>query len=227
MFKGIELPQYEDPLQKPAFIFYPALHPKPWFERGEFAWIREYEAETPGILAEYQAVIRELGPSYTDVPYVSKAAAHDPRWRDLAGSTDWSSLHLFQSGNPQGGLLERCQKTFAALKHLPLARGRNHAPEVFFSTLKPGATLPAHHGLSNAKLTIHLGLDVPPLCGIRVGDETRTWRERRCLIFDDSFEHAAWNHDSVPRLVLIADIWNPLLDPDRTGARGPGDRTPT
>lgn len=213
VFKGLSAPRYEDPLQRPEFIFYPKLQPKPWFERGEFPWIRAYEAEHANILAEYQNLLVEFGATGTETPYVSQAAARDPRWRDLAGSTDWSSVHLFQAGTPQPGVLERCQKTFAALKHLPLARGRNHAPEVFFSTLKPGTDLPPHHGLSNAKLTIHLGLDVPRQCGIRVGEETRTWREGRCLIFDDSFEHTAWNHDTVPRVVLIADIWNPLLTP--------------
>ncbi len=213
VFKGTAKPIYEDPLQRPEFICYPDLHPKPWFERGEFAWIRAYEAETEAILADFQAVLNEFGSQGAEVPYVSEAARADPRWRDLAGSSDWSSLHLYQSGTPQAGVIERCQHTFSTLKHLPLARGQGHAPEIFFSTLKPGTSLPAHHGLSNAKLTIHLGLEVPGQCGIRVGDETRSWREGRCLIFDDSFEHAAWNRDTRPRVVLIADIWNPALAP--------------
>lgn len=38
--------------------------------------------------------------------------------------------------------------------------------------------------------------------------------EGRCLVFDDSFEHEAWNDDpSATRIVLILDVWHPDLHP--------------
>jgi hypothetical protein len=30
-------------------------------------------------------------------------------------------------------------------------------------------------------------------------------------VFDDHFEHEAWNHTAEERIVLIADIWHPAL----------------
>jgi aspartyl/asparaginyl beta-hydroxylase (cupin superfamily) len=33
----------------------------------------------------------------------------------------------------------------------------------------------------------------------------------KALIFDDSIEHEAINDSDKPRVVLIFDIWNPLL----------------
>jgi hypothetical protein len=30
-------------------------------------------------------------------------------------------------------------------------------------------------------------------------------------VFDDHFEHEAWNHTDEDRIVLIADIWHPAL----------------
>jgi aspartyl/asparaginyl beta-hydroxylase (cupin superfamily) len=48
-------------------------------------------------------------------------------------------------------------------------------------------------------------------CAIRVGHETRRWEEGRCLIFDDHFEHEAWNHTQEERIVLIVDLWHPDL----------------
>lgn len=40
---------------------------------------------------------------------------------------------------------------------------------------------------------------------------SRTWREGELFIFDDSFEHEVWHNGSLPRLVLILDMWHPEL----------------
>jgi aspartate beta-hydroxylase len=207
IFKGLAPPVHEHPLQKPEFLFYPELGARPWFERGEFGWTRAFESRTEEIRAEFEA----LGSSLEEA-YVPESPARTI-WSPLAGSHDWGSFHLYRSGTPIPRILHLCPNTFTALKSLPLARGRSHAPEVFFSVLKPGVELPPHHGLSNAKLTLHLGLLVPPETAIQVGGEIRHWKEGRTLVFDDSFEHTAWNHDARPRAVLIVDIWNPALTP--------------
>ena len=52
---------------------------------------------------------------------------------------------------------------------------------------------------------------MPPGCLFRVGGETREWHEGRGFVFDDTHEHEAWNHGEETRVVLIVDIWNPLL----------------
>lgn len=49
---------------------------------------------------------------------------------------------------------------------------------------------------------------------IRVGNETRHWRNGEALIFDDSFEHEVWNDSPDPRLVFIFDVWHPSLRTD-------------
>jgi hypothetical protein len=33
-------------------------------------------------------------------------------------------------------------------------------------------------------------------------------------LFDDSYEHEVWNETTTPRLVLIVDLWHPMLDTD-------------
>jgi aspartyl/asparaginyl beta-hydroxylase (cupin superfamily) len=35
--------------------------------------------------------------------------------------------------------------------------------------------------------------------------------EGKCLVFDDYFEHEAWNHADGDRIVLIVDMWHPSL----------------
>jgi aspartyl/asparaginyl beta-hydroxylase (cupin superfamily) len=52
---------------------------------------------------------------------------------------------------------------------------------------------------------------IQPDCGFRVGSEVRTWELGKALIFDDTIEHEAWNESDQPRVVMIFDIWNPLL----------------
>jgi aspartyl/asparaginyl beta-hydroxylase (cupin superfamily) len=44
-----------------------------------------------------------------------------------------------------------------------------------------------------------------------VANEERTWTEGRCLLFDHSFRHEAWNRSDRRRVTLIADVWNPEL----------------
>jgi aspartyl/asparaginyl beta-hydroxylase (cupin superfamily) len=44
-----------------------------------------------------------------------------------------------------------------------------------------------------------------------VGNHVRPWTPGELLIFDDTVEHAAWNNSNQLRVVLIFDVWHPLL----------------
>ena len=101
------------------------------------------------------------------------------------------------------------------------------------SLLAPGTHIAPHCGPTNHRLRLHLALSVPSMpsaprdtsagegndagdtargaIGIRVGNETRSWRTGSVLLFDDSFEHEVWNRAGAPRLVLIVDVWHPDL----------------
>jgi beta-hydroxylase len=69
-----------------------------------------------------------------------------------------------------------------------------------------------HKGYSRMVLRCHLPLIVPDekLCALRVGDTVKHWKEGELMIFDDSFEHEAWNKTDERRVVLMFDIPNPL-----------------
>ena len=49
---------------------------------------------------------------------------------------------------------------------------------------------------------------------MRVGYETREWKIGEVLILDDTIEHEAVNDSDELRVVLIFDVWNPLLAPE-------------
>jgi aspartyl/asparaginyl beta-hydroxylase (cupin superfamily) len=82
--------------------------------------------------------------------------------------------------------------------------------------LAPRTRIPPHTGVTNARATVHLPLVVPPGCGFRVGPETREWVPGSAWVFDDTIEHEAWNESDLPRLILIFDVWNPLLSREET-----------
>ena len=83
-----------------------------------------------------------------------------------------------------------------------------------FSALAPHTHIPPHNGETNARLVAHLPLIVPDGCKLRVGFEEREWRVGEVLVFDDTIEHEARNDSDELRVVLILDVWNPLLEPN-------------
>ena len=54
---------------------------------------------------------------------------------------------------------------------------------------------------------------VPDGCGLKVADETRVPEEGRLMVFDDTWQHSAWNDSDEPRVVLIFELWHPELTP--------------
>jgi aspartyl/asparaginyl beta-hydroxylase (cupin superfamily) len=118
---------------------------------------------------------------------------------------------LWNQGVAQPQHLARCPRTAEAARAAPHCDVAQHGPNVFFSILEPRTRIPPHTGVTNARLTVHLPLIVPPGCGFRVGSETREWTPGRAWVFDDTIEHEAWNDSDTPRAILIFDIWSPYL----------------
>ncbi|MGZ4076293.1 MAG: aspartyl/asparaginyl beta-hydroxylase domain-containing protein [Bacteroidia bacterium] len=88
-------------------------------------------------------------------------------------------------------------------------------PEILscdYSYLNPHTHVMPHKGYSRMVLRCHLPLIVPDekLCGLRVGNEIKHWKEGELIIFDDSYEHEAWNKTDEKIVVLMFDIPNPL-----------------
>lgn len=136
------------------------------------------------------------------------------QWRELNRSRRWSAYFLWNQGAAQSGHLARCPRTAQALQAAPRCEIAQHGPNVFFSILEPHTRIPPHTGVTNARLTVHLPLIVPPGCGFRVGGETREWIPGRAWVFDDTIEHEAWNDSDQVRTILICDVWNPRLSAD-------------
>ena len=139
------------------------------------------------------------------------ASAPVDQWAPLNHSFDWSVYNLLEDGARLDANIEKCPKTAAVLAQLPLCDIPDYAPGAYFSVLKPRTRLPAHTGTTNTRSIVHLPLVIPEGCGFRVGSQVRTWQKGKAWVFDDSIDHEAWNDSDQIRIVLIFDIWNPLL----------------
>lgn len=193
-----------------AGVFYPFLPADEYFDAHHFPWFAELEAGADDIRAELHGLLAEGNPSI--IPYVRlDDGTPQNKWSPLSHSYDWSACFLYEYGVPNQPVLDRCPKTAALLARLPLAQIPGKAPNAFFSMLKPQSAIPAHTGVTNTRAIVHLGLDIPPDCGFRVGGETREWQEGKAFAFDDSIDHEAWNRSDERRHILIVDTWNPHL----------------
>jgi aspartyl/asparaginyl beta-hydroxylase (cupin superfamily) len=195
--------------QQPKYFYFPELPQIQFFDRRDFPWSATLEGEFENIRAEARAIL-DSGRGF--VPYIQRGAnrpSFDPR--GLLDNPDWGAFFLIKDGATVAENAARCPRTFAAINRLSLCRIDNRSPSVLFSLLRPGARIPPHHGFMNVRLICHLPLIVPPSCGLRVGNEIRSWREGELVIFDDSIEHEAWNLSDEPRAVLIFDVWRPEI----------------
>ena len=198
-------------------LYYPFLPADEFFDEAHFPWFAALEAETATIRSELEALLADGDAALR--PYVRfDEGTPENKWTPLDGSLNWSACFLWEYGEPNRPVLDRCPATARALEAVPLARIPGRAPTAFFSLLRPKARIPAHTGVSNTRAIVHLPLIVPTDCGFRVGGETREWIEGRAFAFDDTIEHEAWNGSDELRAVLILDVWNPhLSEQERDG----------
>ena len=193
-------------LQQPSMFYFEGLPQRAFYRRDEFAWVAELEAATSAIRAELEAVTEGFAPYVEGDP--DRPLPNNPLLDDPA----WSALHLWRGGEIVEANAARFPATMAALAKLPIPRIAGRSPMALFSRLTPGAHIQPHHGLLNTRLICHLPIIAPPGCGLRVGADVHEWREGELVIFDDSFEHEAWNRGSETRTVLLFEIWKPEID---------------
>lgn len=208
IYLGNRAPDYQNPAQRSKFLHFPGLPTSAYFARELFPWYAELEKNTDVIRAELLALLgdKKNFEPFLDIPSPEQVPQY------LGGEKpNWNAFFFYRHGHRYDDHCAQCPRTTEILDGLPLVRIAEHAPEVCFSVLTPDTHILPHHGSTNTRLVTHLPLIVPSDCAISVGGEVHAWDEGRCITFDDTFEHEAWNRSDQTRSVLIVDIWNPYL----------------
>jgi ornithine lipid ester-linked acyl 2-hydroxylase len=175
----------------------------PVYDLATFPWVAEIEEEWRLIRAELDRVLvrqAEL-PNFQDISSDVKTITTDNHWK---------TFFLIGFGVKSERNIQQCPQTWRIVQKIPGLK------TAMFSIFEPGKHLPPHRGPYNGVLRLHLGLIVPEphdKLAIRVDKQVCHWEEGRALVFDDAYEHEAWNHTDKTRVVLFVDFVKPLRFP--------------
>lgn len=177
----------------------------PVYDNASFPWIAEIERGAPLIRAELERVLQRKKdlPSFQDVVTDVKTITQDDNWK---------TFFLTGYGATSKRNVALCPETWRIVRKIP------RLETAMFSIFEPGKHLPPHRGPYNGVLRLHLGLIVPEQSdrlAIRVDRTICHWEEGKALVFDDAYEHEAWNHTDKTRVVLFVDFAKPLRFPGK------------
>ena len=175
------------------------------YDRADFPWAAGVEREWRAIRAELDHVLVRKA----DLPNVQEITADAAA---LSRDAGWKIFPLVAYGLRSQPNIDLCPQTWRIVQAIP------GLTTVMFSILEPGKRIPPHRGPYNGVLRLHLGLIVPEpreALGIRVENQVYRWQEGEAVIFDDAYEHEAWNNTPHTRVVLFVDFIKPTRQPAR------------
>lgn len=182
-----------------------SIVPKYFYKTDDFRWTGLLEKNWLVVRDELMAVIDEPA---EPIPNKNWSGIYPGYVKNEIYPTAWKTFDFLFFGIKHVFNSSRCPRTSELLKTIP---GLVSAQ---YSVMEAGTHILPHKGFTRMVLRCHLGLVIPEVtqCGIRVGDTIKNWEEGRIIIFDDSFEHEAWNKSKKKRGVLMFDIANPSMN---------------
>eukprot|EP01125_Pyxidicula_operculata_P013999 TRINITY_DN4641_c0_g1_i2.p1 TRINITY_DN4641_c0_g1~~TRINITY_DN4641_c0_g1_i2.p1 ORF type:complete len:283 (+),score=50.57 TRINITY_DN4641_c0_g1_i2:727-1575(+) len=183
---------WEDLLKNTEMVKYQYKPGKWWYDPKLFEITKLIEENFEDIRTEALEVVAKQKQAMIDWP------------EKFLYKDGWQVLGMYAFSNKLEKNCVLCPKTTAVLEKI------DGLETAIFSCLDPRAHIKPHIGYyqySEKILRMHMGLQVPKGCVLKVNGEERCWEEGKCLVFDDTFRHEAWNpsHDTV-RIVLMLDV---------------------
>jgi hypothetical protein len=173
---------------------YPGLSVMPWHDPQDFEIVAALETSYPMIHAEVSALTR----FQTESESIQRVGR-------------WDVAFLYESGRRNDDVCHRCPTLTRIVESFPTMR--TFGGLIYVSRLAPGTVIKPHSANSPLRLRCHLAIDAPGSgAGIAVDGQARSWRNGKCLVFDDCFDHHAWNRSDRERVVVVIDLWHPELD---------------
>ncbi len=208
--REIEYPS-RDSRQKPKFFFFPDLPNNAYHDPFLHPWAARLQSRFAGIRNEALQVWEE-DQKFQNFLELSNRARKEDYLQGSGANPAWEAFFFYRRGKRFDENHARCPQTSAALDSIDLCNISEQAPEICFSVLRPGTHIMPHYGVSNVRLVMHLPLLIPENCALNVIDVgEHHWREGELMLFDDTFQHEAWNRSDSTRIVLLMDCWNPHL----------------
>tara|TARA_R110002033_G_scaffold75963_2_gene127617 strand:- start:1963 stop:2709 length:747 start_codon:yes stop_codon:yes gene_type:complete len=197
--------------QEQAKWIMPGLSTTGWLEKDSYAVLSSLIGRLEDVNESVRQEVNEI--------YCNHSELLDTYRHYLVDNSDWKALYLFRDGKALAPIVDginRMPVTWLLLQK-DLKDWLCPLLEMHFSILEPNTEIPPHCDLWNFTLNLHLAIEIPDQCGIKVGDEVRCWQQGECLLFDYSFLHSAWNRSGQRRVCLLMDIWHPdLTDAEKT-----------
>ncbi len=201
----------DDPRQRPKFLYFPDIPSTPYLDPYLQPWAKKLADAFPEIRAEAAQLLADQVP----LPGFLTFKEGDKVEKYLTGTgpnTAWDAFFFYRRGKRYDDNHLRCPKTSAVLESIDLCRIRDQTPEICFSMLTPGSHIMPHFGVTNTRVVVHLPLIVPGDCALGIVDgDAHQWKEGELMMFDDTFQHEAWNRSDQTRVNLLMDAWNPHL----------------
>jgi aspartate beta-hydroxylase len=195
-----------DKSPSPHLFLIPDVKTRPVFDVNDFPWIEGVRSGFGEIKKEMErndALWKREAMPYADSDVITSRKFGETR-------ESWHQLPLAKHRS-------EFERTWSILEGSPAYEPSG--PHVcLLSSMKPTSHIPPHTGLSNNRLIFHLPLTAPEGCGLRVADKVIDVNEGEPYLFDDCFQHEAWNHSDQKRVVLIFAINHPGLETDEMQA---------
>lgn len=197
----LDHPSAREPFQKDAKWIVPGLSTTGWLETRDFPQLED-------IVKSLEDNSEQIRVEFSNARN-NRESALSPYRHYLQTQENWKALYLFKDGSVVTDHNE--VPTAKRILNEQLKDWICPLLEMHFSMLEPGAEIAPHCDLWNFSINLHLAVEIPEDCGIKVSNETRTWQQGKCLLFDYSYLHQAWNHSNKDRVCLLMDIWHPDL----------------
>lgn len=163
-----------------------------YFDLQNQHWCVELEQKFPEIEMEVNNFIQQQ--SFQFKNYRFHLSDGKPQWQTFP-LMSWGYIH-----SKNRFLLPKTWAIFEKIRGLS---------SISISRLVAGASIPGHHGDTNAVYRCHYGIQIPggqPHCVFVVENEERAWKQGKILAFCDARFHYAKNETLQDRYVILFDV---------------------
>jgi beta-hydroxylase len=127
--------------------------------------------------------------------------------KQLNEKKKWDALVLYAYGHKNEKVILNFQSVNSIIDKYPM-----EIQMVMFSILKPGMHIPPHTGNSNHVLRAQTVIENKQAekTNLRIENDNFRLQTGDSIVFDDTFEHEAWNNSTTNRVALIIDFKKPF-----------------